>query len=123
MILDPVEAVTQSGFAQQLANLLVKMPGGAGAFLAVSCLLFVVLGSVLEGIPAIVLFGPLLFPIAGSLHINEVHYAICVILPTGIGSHSPPVGVGYYAACIIGKAPPDEATIRMIPTCRRSWSR
>jgi len=74
-----------------------------------------VLGSVLEGIPAIVLFGPLLFPIAKALHIDEVHYAIVAIRAMGIGLHSPPVGIGYYAACVIGKAPPDEAMVRMIP--------
>lgn len=108
-------ALTQSGFAQQLAGVLGRLPGGAPTFLAMSCILFIVLGSVLEGIPAIVLFGPLLFPIAGALHINEVHYAICVILAMGIGLHSPPLGVGYYAACIIGKAPPDEAMVRVIP--------
>jgi TRAP-type C4-dicarboxylate transport system permease large subunit len=57
-------ALTQSGFSQDLAQLDGAMPGGAYGFLAVSIVAFVVLGSVLEGIPAIVLFGPLLFPIA-----------------------------------------------------------
>ena len=33
----------------------------------------------------------------------------------GIGLHAPPVGVGYYAACIIGKASPDEAMFRTFP--------
>ena len=43
---------------------MTAVPGGKWGFLAVSALAFVILGSVLEGIPAIVLFGPLLFPIA-----------------------------------------------------------
>jgi len=34
---------------------------------------FVILGSVLEGIPGIVLFGPLLFPIAKQVGVHEVH--------------------------------------------------
>ena len=52
------------------------MPGGSASFLALSILIFIVLGSVLEGIPAIVLMGPLLFPIAPrQLGLNEVHYA------------------------------------------------
>ena len=45
--------------------------------------MFIVLGSVLEGIPAIVLFGPLLFPIAHQLGMNEVHYAMVAILAWG----------------------------------------
>src|SRR6202023_4214622 len=75
---------------------------------AVSILAFVVRGSVLEGIPAIVLFGPLLFPIARQVGINEVHYAMVVVLAMGIGLFAPPFGVGYYAACAIGRVNPDE---------------
>jgi TRAP-type C4-dicarboxylate transport system permease large subunit len=69
---------------------------------------FVVLGSVLEGIPAIVLFGPLLFPIAKLVGIHEVHYAMVVILAMGVGLFAPPFGVGYYAACAIGRVDPSE---------------
>jgi len=53
------------------------------------------LGSVLEGIPAIVLFGPLLFPIARTVGVHEVHYAMIIILAMGIGLFAPPFGVGY----------------------------
>ena len=67
-----------------------------------------ILGSVLEGIPAIVLFGPLLFPIARAVGIHEVHYAMVVILAMGIGLFAPPFGVGYYAACAIGRVDPAE---------------
>jgi TRAP-type C4-dicarboxylate transport system permease large subunit len=74
-----------------------------------------VLGSVLEGIPAIVLFAPLLFPIAAQFGISDVQYAIVAVLSMGIGLHAPPIGVGYYAACIIGKASPDEAMLRAFP--------
>jgi tripartite ATP-independent transporter DctM subunit len=78
-------ALTQSGFSKQLASAMAALPGGAPMFLAVSVLAFIVLGSVLEGIPAIVLFGPLLFPIARQMGIHEVHYAMVVILAMGIG--------------------------------------
>jgi tripartite ATP-independent transporter DctM subunit len=106
-------ALTQSGFSQDLADLMSRMPGGSYGFLAVSIVVFVMLGSVLEGIPAIVLFGPLLFPIARMAGVNEVHYAIVVILSMGVGLFSPPFGVGYYSACAISKVNPD-AGIRPI---------
>ena len=77
-------------------------------FLAVSIVAFIILGSVLEGIPAIVLFGPLLFPIARQVGVHEVHYAMVVILAMGIGLFAPPFGVGYYAACAISRINPDE---------------
>ncbi|MFG1478053.1 TRAP transporter large permease subunit [Xanthobacter sp. V4C-4] len=98
--------LTQSGFSRALADTMTHLPGGAVTFMAVSVLAFIVLGSLLEGIPAIVLFGPLLFPIARAVGIHEVHYAMVVILAMGIGLFAPPFGVGYYAACAIGRVDP-----------------
>jgi TRAP-type C4-dicarboxylate transport system permease large subunit len=99
-------ALTQSGFSSLLAQTMSALPGGRASFLAVSIAAFIILGTVLEGIPAMVLFGPLLFPIARSLGIHEVHYAIVVITAMGIGLFAPPFGVGYYAACAIGRVDP-----------------
>jgi tripartite ATP-independent transporter DctM subunit len=100
--------LTQSGFSRALAQAMTGLPGGAASFMAVSVVAFVILGSVLEGIPAIVLFGPLLFPIARLVGIHEVHYAMVIILAMGIGLFAPPFGVGYYAACAIGRVDPAE---------------
>jgi tripartite ATP-independent transporter DctM subunit len=108
-------ALTQSGFSRQLAQAMAGVPGGSFGFLMISIAAFIVLGSVLEGIPAIVLFGPLLFPIAKALHVNEVHYAMVVILAMGVGLFAPPLGVGYYAACAIGQVSPDSGMKRIWP--------
>jgi tripartite ATP-independent transporter DctM subunit len=106
-------ALTQSGFSRQLAQIMMHMPGGAIGFLAVSVAAFAVLGSVLEGIPAIVLFGPLLFPIARAVGVHEVHYAIVAVLSMSLGLFAPPLGVGFYMACAIGKVNPDLAVGRV----------
>lgn len=100
-------ALTQSGFSASLAAFMTSLPGGIPLFLAVTIVAFVILGSVLEGIPAIVLFGPLLFPIAKQIGVHEVHYAMVVILAMGIGLFAPPFGVGYYAACAISRIHPN----------------
>jgi tripartite ATP-independent transporter DctM subunit len=100
--------LTQSGFSRSLAAAMTGLPGGSASFIAVSILAFTILGSVLEGIPAIVLFGPLLFPIARAVGVHEVHYAMVIILAMGIGLFAPPFGVGYYAACAIGRVDPAE---------------
>jgi tripartite ATP-independent transporter DctM subunit len=108
-------ALTQSGFSRQLVTIMANVPGGTAGFLAISIVVFVILGSVLEGIPAIVLFGPLLFPVARALHVHEVHYAMVVVLAMGVGLFAPPFGVGFYAACAIGRISPDEAMGRVWP--------
>src|ERR1700730_5748339 len=107
-------ALTQSGFSTSLAAFMTGLPGGAPMFLGVTIVAFIVLGSVLEGIPAIVLFGPLLFPIAKQVGVHEVHYAMVVILAMGIGLFAPPFGVGYYAACAISRIHPDEGIKPML---------
>jgi tripartite ATP-independent transporter DctM subunit len=107
-------ALTQSGFSASLATFMTGLPGGAPIFLAVTIVAFIILGSVLEGIPAIVLFGPLLFPIAKQVGVHEVHYAMVVILSMGIGLFAPPFGVGYYAACAISRIHPDEGIRPML---------
>ena len=106
-------ALTQSGFSHDLAAAMGGVPGGRVGFLLVSVVAFVVLGSLLEGIPSIVLFGPLLFPIARQFGINDIHYSMVVVLSMGLGIFAPPFGLCYYAACIIGQVPP-EAGMRKI---------
>jgi tripartite ATP-independent transporter DctM subunit len=108
-------ALTQSGFSQTLAELMTSVPGGRYGFLVVSIVVFVVLGSILEGIPAMVLFGPLLFPVARAVGVHEVHYAMVIILAMGVGLFAPPFGLGYYAACTIGRVHPDMALRRIWP--------
>ncbi|MEO7335361.1 MAG: TRAP transporter large permease subunit [Caldimonas sp.] len=108
-------ALTQSGFSRSLVELMAGVPGGKIGFMAISVIAFTVLGSVLEGIPAVVLFGPLLFPVARALGIHEVHYAMTAIFAMGLGLFTPPFGVGFYAACAIGKVAPDQAIGRVWP--------
>ena len=71
--------------------------------MAISIVVFIVFGSLLEGIPAIVVFGPMLFPIAKSLGIHEVQYSMVAVLAMGVGLYMPPFGIGYYQACAIAR--------------------
>ncbi|HWK46274.1 MAG TPA: TRAP transporter large permease subunit [Stellaceae bacterium] len=107
-------ALTQSGASRDLAAVLTHLPGGAFAFIAASIVIFVVVGAVLEGIPAIVLLTPLLLPIAKTLGIHEVHYSMIAILSMGIGYFAPPLGIGYYTSCAIANVHPNEGLRPMI---------
>jgi TRAP-type C4-dicarboxylate transport system permease large subunit len=74
-----------------------------------------ILGCVLEGLPAIVLMAPLMFPIARKLGINDVHYSMVVVTAMNIGLMTPPIGIGFYIACKIGNVSPDEAMSAIWP--------
>jgi tripartite ATP-independent transporter DctM subunit len=107
-------ALTQSGFSRGL----VQVMGGTGStmpFMAASIVVFIILGSLLEGLPVIVLFGPLVFPVARALQINDVHYAMVIIIAMGIGVTAPPFGLAFYAACAIGQVPPNQVMRHIWP--------
>jgi len=101
-------SITQSGVVQQLSVFMTTLPGGWIGFMAVTIAVFVVLGCLLEGLPAVLLLAPIMFPIAHKLGINDVHYAMVIVCAMNVGLMMPPIGVGFYIACRIGDAPPDE---------------
>jgi C4-dicarboxylate transporter, DctM subunit len=72
-------------------------------FMAMTMAIFVVIGALLEGLPVLLIFGPIFIPIAISLGIDPIHYGTVIITAMGIAFFLPPVGVGLYIACGIGK--------------------
>ena len=90
---------------------------GAGRleFLALTIALFVVIGALLEGLPALLIFGPILFPISRSIGVDPVHYGVVVIAAMGIALFLPPVGVGLTIAAGIGRVDIDEVSRAFMP--------
>lgn len=78
---------------------------GTWVFLLMAIVMLIVMGSVLEGAPALIIFGPLLLPAAQKLGIEPLHFSILLIIAMGIGLFAPPVGVGLYTACGVGSVP------------------
>lgn len=102
-------ALAQSGLAHQIESLMAGVPGGWIGFLVVSVFVFLIFGSLLEGMPALLLLAPMMFPIARDFGIHDVHYAMVVVVAMNIGLMMPPIGVGFYIACRIGGVSPDLA--------------
>lgn len=102
-------AITQAGIARDVTQFMASMPGGTIVFMILSIVVFLILGCVLEGLPAIVLMAPLMFPIAKGLGINDIHYSMTIVTAMNIGLMTPPIGIGFYLACRIGNVSPDEA--------------
>lgn len=108
-------AITQSGIVQQLTVFLTSLPGGWMAFMAVTVIVFVILGCLLEGLPAVLLLAPIMFPIAKKLGINDIHYSMVIVCAMNVGLMMPPIGVGFYIACRIGDAKPDDVITAIWP--------
>jgi tripartite ATP-independent transporter DctM subunit len=130
-----VQAATRSGLvlfivaaAQSLAFILtlqqvphmvgefmlsLSATGGAWLFMLLSIAVLIVMGSVLEGAAALIIFGPLLLPVAVKLGVDPLHFGVVLVIAMGIGLFAPPLGLGLYGACLIGNVP-IEQTVKPI---------
>ncbi|MDQ2764372.1 MAG: TRAP transporter large permease subunit [Pseudomonadota bacterium] len=83
----------------------VSHSSGPWLFMLLSIAILIVMGSVLEGAAALIIFGPLLVPVAAQLGIPSLHYGVVLVIAMGIGLFAPPLGLGLYGACLIGEVP------------------
>lgn len=130
-----VQAATRSGLvlfivaaAQSLAfiltlqqvphavgDTLLSLSGSHGTwlFMLLSIAVLIVMSSVLEGAAALIIFGPLLMPVAVRLGVDPLHFGVVLVIAMGIGLFAPPLGLGLYGACLIGNVP-IEQTVKPI---------
>lgn len=91
------------GTAAQLSKLMADLSIGPVSFLLVANLLLLVLGCVIETLPAMLLAVPLLLPTALELGVDPVHFGVVVIFNLLIGIMTPPMGIGLYILMAIGR--------------------
>ena len=108
-------ALTVAYLPQRLVDLLHGINDNTALFLIGSIALLIVIGSVLEGLPALIILAPLLLPIAGGIGMSELHYGIVLLIAMGIGAFLPPAGVGFYVACAIMRTDIEGAARAMLP--------
>jgi tripartite ATP-independent transporter DctM subunit len=98
-----------------VGDLMLSLSGSHGVwlFMLLSIAVLIVMGSVLEGAAALIIFGPLLMPVAVKLGIDPLHFGVVLVVAMGIGLFAPPLGLGLYGACLIGNVP-IEQTVKPI---------
>ena len=95
--------IATQGLPMAFANWMRAAEMPAWGVLVISALIFVFIGSVLEGAPAVLIFVPILLPVVRALGIDVVHWLTIVVLASGIGLFLPPAGIAVLMACSIGK--------------------
>jgi C4-dicarboxylate transporter DctM subunit len=75
------------------------------AFLIVLNLLLLVAGSFMEATSVVLIFAPIMFPIATALGIHPVHLGIIMTVNMEIGMITPPVGLNLFVTSGIAKLP------------------
>nr|WP_245660922.1 TRAP transporter large permease subunit [Polaromonas jejuensis] len=96
-------ALTIQQIPQYLSQFMIGFAHSYGSimFLMLSVLIMIVFGAILEGAPALIIFGPLLTPIAAQLGVNPLHFGTVLVIAMGLGLFAPPVGLGLFATCAI----------------------
>jgi tripartite ATP-independent transporter DctM subunit len=107
--------LTVAYLPQRLVALLNSVGNSTGIFMVGSVVLLIVVGVLLEGLPSLNVLAPLLIPIAGQLGLNEMHYALVLIIAMGIGGFMPLAGVGFYVCCAVMQTRIEEASRAMVP--------
>ena len=75
------------------------------AMLLIIVAVFIIVGLFLDAVPAIIIFAPLLRPLAESVGIHPLHFGIIGIISLAIGLVTPPYGLCLLIACKIGRIP------------------
>jgi tripartite ATP-independent transporter DctM subunit len=84
---------------QLVAGAAMRISSSPFVFLVLSNVCFILLGAMLEGVPAMLILVPIFLPVVTQLGIDPLHFGILVIASLGIGLFLPPVGMGIFIAC------------------------
>ena len=84
-------------------------------FIILVHIVFLMLGMIMDALPAIIVLMPIFVPVAVSLGMEPIHLGILVAANVGIGMITPPVGICLFVACGISKIPIESVVKPLLP--------
>jgi C4-dicarboxylate transporter DctM subunit len=107
--------MTSENIPQAMAGWMLAKGFGMIAFLLVVNVVLLLAGNVMEPSSIVLIFAPILFPVAMKLGIDPVHFGIMMVVNMEVGMCHPPVGLNLYVASGIAKMGITELTIAVWP--------
>ncbi|WP_253443205.1 TRAP transporter large permease [Halomonas sp. Y3] len=107
--------VTRSGIARDAAGLITTFSDSAFLQLMAVCVLLIIVGTVMDVLPALVVVAPVLVPAMIQLGFDPLHFAILMIVVLNISNVTPPVGMTLMTAARIANVPYERAIIASLP--------
>ncbi|MCO7248166.1 TRAP transporter large permease [Halomonas sp. Mc5H-6] len=107
--------VTRSGIARDAASIITTVSDAAFVQLMLVCLLLIVIGTVMDVLPALVVIAPVLVPAMIQLGFDPLHFAILMIVVLNISNVTPPVGMTLMTAARIAEVPYERAIVASLP--------
>ncbi len=103
------------GIPRLIGQWMLGLSNDPAPFLLITVLVFMVLGAVLEGLPAMIILVPVFFPVVARYGIDPLHYATLVVAALGLGLFLPPFGLGFFIACALGRTTVEQAARAYLP--------
>lgn len=100
---------------QKLADFTFAMTDNKNVFLALLLVFIVLVGCVVEGVPAKLILVPTLLPMIDAYGIDRVHFGIIIQLGLLIGIATPPMGIGLYIVAEVGRVRFEKVTMAVLP--------
>lgn len=97
--------LTIEGIAKASTSLMLDHATTEIMFLIMVNVVFLIVGTFMETIPAILIFAPLFLPAAKAFGIDPVHFGVIIVANISLGMTTPPVGVNLFVASSISKLP------------------
>jgi tripartite ATP-independent transporter DctM subunit len=107
--------VVAEGTAAQIAELVSRYAHSALVFLLITNVFLIVIGGLIETLPAMLIALPILLPPAKALGIDMVHFGMVVIFNLVVGIMTPPMGIGLFILAAISKLRIGELVWATIP--------
>ena len=108
--------LTSAGIPTRIAELMIEIAGQSSwVFMMSSLLVLVVMGALLEGLPALLVFAPILMPLAPKFGVSPIQYGIVLLIAMGLGCFAPIIGVGMYISCSVTGTKVEPASRAMVP--------
>jgi tripartite ATP-independent transporter DctM subunit len=86
------------------------------SFLLITNVILLVIGTVIDGIPGLIMTVPILLPIATDVyHIDPRHFGVVVVVNLVLGLMSPPVGLSFFVAAAVTGAKPGKMFMVTMP--------
>lgn len=107
--------VVRSGIAREAADIITTITDNASLQLLLVIVFLLVLGTVMDVLPALVVAGPVLHPTMVGLGFDPLHFAIVMIVTLNVSNITPPVGMTLLTAAKIAEVPYERVIVAALP--------
>lgn len=108
-------ALAYESVPQQVSNALIGLSENKYVLLLIINVLLLAVGTFMDMTPAVLIFTPILLPVAVKLGLHPVHFGMMMIANLCIGLCTPPVGTCLFLGCSVGKSTIARVSRAMIP--------